>query len=158
MDRYESARHLMKAANVDQSRLVQQTICHHREKNWTFSVSWGYSAHIYERVMHRSYLKNPIKTFSLWTRSPHPPNFMFDTRKPSNDPCEAPHVFFLESIKRTPRNEIFTSYSRASPRGIPACSSSGNHTADFVSKLEVISPATKRLEVMLKFKSFLLHG
>ncbi|CAA3017602.1 uncharacterized protein LOC111392510, partial [Olea europaea subsp. europaea] len=146
MDRYESARHLMKAANVDQSRLVQQTICHHREKNWTISVSWGYSAHIYQRVMHRSYLQNPIKTFSLWTRSPHPPNFMFDTRMPSNDPCEAPHVFFLESIKRTPRNEIFTSYSRASPRGIPACSSSGNHTADFISKIEVISPATKRLE------------
>ncbi|KAL2510867.1 Protein of unknown function (DUF604) [Abeliophyllum distichum] len=145
-DRYESARHLMKAANVDQSRLVQQTICHHRDKNWSFSISWGYSAHIYERIMPRSYLQNPIETFTTWTPSPHPPNYMFNTRMRSNDPCEAPHVFFFESIEKTSRNEVLTSYSRASPRGFPACASSGNHSADFISKIEVISPATKRIE------------
>ncbi|KAL0459184.1 UNVERIFIED_CONTAM: hypothetical protein Slati_0545600 [Sesamum latifolium] len=47
-DRAESTRHLMKAAAVDQSRMLQQTICYHRQSNWSFSISWGYSAHIYE--------------------------------------------------------------------------------------------------------------
>ncbi|KAJ4882948.1 hypothetical protein Rs2_33041 [Raphanus sativus] len=43
MDRPGSVRHIMKAANVDQSRMVQQSIWHLRTINWTFSVSWGYS-------------------------------------------------------------------------------------------------------------------
>ncbi|XP_021278536.1 uncharacterized protein LOC110412330 [Herrania umbratica] len=45
-NRTESMDHLMEAAKVDQSRLAQQTICYHRPKNWSFSVSWGYSAHL----------------------------------------------------------------------------------------------------------------
>ncbi|GER40787.1 hypothetical protein STAS_17467 [Striga asiatica] len=56
MDRHLSTRHLMKAAGAGQSRLLQQTICHNRLTNWTFSVSWGYSAHIYESIFPRSYL------------------------------------------------------------------------------------------------------
>ncbi|CAA3017603.1 uncharacterized protein LOC111412546, partial [Olea europaea subsp. europaea] len=51
MDRAESTRHLMKAAKVDQSRMMQQTVCHHRQSNWTFSISWGYFVHLYERIM-----------------------------------------------------------------------------------------------------------
>ncbi|KAK3026349.1 hypothetical protein RJ639_042646 [Escallonia herrerae] len=48
MNRAESAFHLRKAADVDQSRLLQQTICYHKQSNWSFLVSWGYSAHVYE--------------------------------------------------------------------------------------------------------------
>ena len=43
-DRFESTRHLMTAAAADQSRMLQQTICHHRQTNWTISIAWGYSA------------------------------------------------------------------------------------------------------------------
>ncbi|CAA2993821.1 uncharacterized protein LOC111392510 [Olea europaea subsp. europaea] len=146
-DRFESTRHLLRAANVDQSRMMQQTICYHRGRNWTFSISWGYSVHIYQRIMPRSYIQNPIETFKAWIEKQRPPYYMFNTRLPSNDPCEAPHVFFFESIEKTPRNEIFTSYSRASRLGLPACSSNGNHTADFISKIGVISPASKRKEM-----------
>ncbi|CAI9785757.1 unnamed protein product [Fraxinus pennsylvanica] len=147
MDRAESTRHLMKAAEVDQSRILQQTICHHRQSNWTFSISWGYSAHIYERIMPRSYLQYPIETFKTWGKSPRPPHYMFNTRRPSNDPCEAPHLFFFESIEKPQKKEIFTSFSRAWPRGLLACSSTGNHTAEIISKINVFSPATKRSEI-----------
>ncbi|KAL2535815.1 hypothetical protein Fot_17206 [Forsythia ovata] len=147
MDRFESTRHLMKAANVDQSRMMQQIICYHRQRKWTFSISWGYSVHIYERIMPRSYIQNPIETFKTWIKNQRPPYYMFNTRLPSNDPCEAPHVFFFESIEKTPKNEIFTSYSRAPGRGFPVCSKNGNHTADFISKIGVISPATKHKEM-----------
>ncbi|XP_027067449.2 uncharacterized protein [Coffea arabica] len=146
-DRFQSAQHLMKAGNVDQSRLFQQTICHHRPTNWTFSVSWGYSAHIYEKVMARSWLMTPIETFQGWSRSNKPPLFMFNTRRPFGDPCEAPHVFFFESIKETSNNEILTIYARSAPRNLPACPASGNHSAEFVSQVHVFSPATKRPEV-----------
>uniref|UniRef100_M1A083 Glycosyltransferase n=1 Tax=Solanum tuberosum TaxID=4113 RepID=M1A083_SOLTU len=39
MDRTQSIEHFMKAAKFDQSRMLQQIICHHRPSNWTFSVS-----------------------------------------------------------------------------------------------------------------------
>ncbi|KAE9462217.1 hypothetical protein C3L33_05872, partial [Rhododendron williamsianum] len=50
MDRLKSLSHLMKSAKMDQSRLLQQIICYHKPTNWSFSISWGYSAHIYEKV------------------------------------------------------------------------------------------------------------
>ncbi|PHT34664.1 hypothetical protein CQW23_26464 [Capsicum baccatum] len=147
MDRAQSGYHILNAANYDQSRMLQQTICHKRSTNWTFSVSWGYSAHIYEKIMPRSWLQNPIETFKTWAKSPRPPHYMFDTRRPSWDPCEAPHVFFFKSVERTPRNEILTTYSRAWPRGIGACSYTGNYSAEYISEIHVYSPATKRIEI-----------
>ncbi|KAG8388963.1 hypothetical protein BUALT_Bualt02G0179900 [Buddleja alternifolia] len=145
MDRYDSTRHLMTAAAADQSRMLQQTICHHRQNKWTFSISWGYSAHIYERIMPRSVLQCPIETFKTWTENPAPPHYMFNTRRPSSDPCEAPHEFFFHSIERT--GEIVTSYNRAWPRGLPACSLTGNYSAHYISKIIVFSPPTKRVEL-----------
>ncbi|PIN04613.1 Galactosyltransferase [Handroanthus impetiginosus] len=149
MDRMESTRHLMKAANADQSRLLQQTICYHRQTNWSFSISWGYSAQIYERIMPRSYLQMPIETFRPWARGPKPPFYMFNTRPLSEDPCEAPHFFFFESVyKSISGAELITSYVRARPRGLPACSSSGNHSsADSISRIQVFSPAKKRIQI-----------
>ncbi|XP_073024479.1 uncharacterized protein [Primulina eburnea] len=146
MDRFESSRHLMEAANTDQSRMLQQTICYHRRTNWSMSVSWGYSAQIYEKIMPRSYLQIPIETFKPWVLSSQPPNFMFNTRKPSRDPCEAPHVFFFESVEKN-GDELVTRYSRAWRRALPACALSGNHSAEGVSSIRVLSPAKKRVEM-----------
>lgn len=148
LDRSESARHLMKAGNIDQSRLFQQTICYHRQKKWSFSIAWGYSAHIYENVLRRSWLVNPIETFQPFAKNARPPHFMFQTRRPFGDPCEAPHVFFLETIeKNSLGNEIITVYNRSGPRGLPACAATGNNSAEYVSTIRVISPAIKRTEV-----------
>uniref|UniRef100_K4D9F8 Uncharacterized protein n=1 Tax=Solanum lycopersicum TaxID=4081 RepID=K4D9F8_SOLLC len=113
MDRAQSIFHLQNAAKYDQSRMSQQTICHHRSKSWTFSVSWGYSVHIYEKIMPRSWIQSPIETFKPWQNSPNPPGYMFDVRSTSRDPCEASHVFFFNSVERTPKNEIVTTYTRA---------------------------------------------
>ncbi|XP_027101340.2 uncharacterized protein [Coffea arabica] len=147
MDRAKSTNHLMKAANVDQSRLFQQTVCHHRQNNWSFSISWGYSTHIYEKIMARSWLRMPIETFKTWQKSPNRPHYMFNVRRPFGDPCEAPHVFFFQSVKKISRNEILTVYSRSASRNLPACASSGNHSAEHVSEIHVFSPATKRTEI-----------
>lgn len=158
MDRMQSTRHLMKAADADQSRLLQQTICYQRQTNWSFSFSWGYSAQIYERIMPRSYLQMPIETFRPWAKGPKPPFYMFNTRPVSNDPCEAPHVFFLESVyKSVSGDEFITTYSRARPRGLAACSSAGNHSADSISKIQVFTPAKKRLQVILEFLQKFLY-
>ncbi|KAL8055522.1 hypothetical protein ABFX02_04G061600 [Erythranthe guttata] len=148
-DRFQSTRHLMTAAKADQSRMLQQTICYDRRSNWSLSISWGYSAHIYERIMPRSYLIIPIETFTPWLKTLKPPNYMFNTRSRSSaDPCEAPHVFFFDSVQETAAigsgGGIVTSYSRAWPRPLPACLSSANHSADFIQRILVFSPPTKR--------------
>ncbi|OMP09549.1 hypothetical protein COLO4_05365 [Corchorus olitorius] len=146
-NQYESVNHLMEAAKLDQSRLLQQTICYHRATNWSFSVSWGYSAHIYENIFPRSFLKLPIETFWPFKRSAKPPFYIFKTRFPSGDPCEAPHVFFLESVKNVSigsNNQVLTTYKRAANRNLPPCSSSGNHSADSITQIRLLSPATRR--------------
>ncbi|KAL3529919.1 hypothetical protein ACH5RR_009241 [Cinchona calisaya] len=147
MDRAKSAHHLMKAGNVDQSRLFQQTICYHRPKNWSFSIAWGYSAHIYEKTFPRNWLTMPIETFKPWQKGPYQPRYMFNVRRPSGDPCEAPHVFFFESIKKISSHEILTVYSRSAARNLTTCVSSGNYSAEYITKIYALSPATKRTEI-----------
>ncbi|XP_073136243.1 uncharacterized protein [Henckelia pumila] len=146
-DRFESTRHLMKAADADQSRLLQQTICYDRKKDWTFSISWGYSAHIYERIMSRSYIHKPIETFEIWVGEPRPPpQYMFNTRLPSNDPCEAPHVLFLQEVNKSLMG-IRTVYSSVAPRGLGTCGPPDNRSASVVTEIHVLSPATKRTQM-----------
>ncbi|XP_047978865.1 uncharacterized protein LOC125220766 [Salvia hispanica] len=84
-DRFESTRHLMRAAAADQSRMLQQTICHHRQTNWTISIAWGYSAQIYETIFPRSHLQMPLETFKPWSkrRDISLPFYKFNTRAPS---------------------------------------------------------------------------
>ncbi|GAA0172393.1 glycosyltransferase [Lithospermum erythrorhizon] len=146
-DRFESTRHLMKATSFGQSRMLQQTICYERRNNWSVSISWGYSVHIYEQIMSRRVLQTPIETFTTWVGNPNPPRYMFNTRRSTNDSCETPHVFYFDSIKKLKMEHgdyvIETLYSRASERGLPAC---GNHSAHYISKFKLISPTTHRIQ------------
>ncbi|KAF3565432.1 hypothetical protein DY000_02019148 [Brassica cretica] len=142
MDHPGSVRHIMKAANVDQTRMVQQSICHVRATSWTFSVSWGYSVHIYEKIFPRSYLKRPIETFRPWLGG-RPPLYMFNTRPVSRNPCEAPHWFFFDSIEQG-NDGVVTSYTRKFPRNMTSCSFSGNTSADPLASIRVFSPKTPK--------------
>lgn len=157
-NRAESARRIMKPAKFDQTRLMQQVICHHRPLHWSLSVSWGYSAQIYERIMPRSYLQNPIETFMRWAETTTPPFWTFDVRPRSRDPCEAPHFFFFRTVKRLPpRNEIMTTYHRQWKRPMGPCLVGGNRTADQISRIQVISPAGRRLRVIFHFIIFIFN-
>ncbi|KAG5517524.1 hypothetical protein RHGRI_038056 [Rhododendron griersonianum] len=151
MDRFQSANHLMKSAKVDQSRLLQQTICYHKPTNWAFSVSWGYSAHIYEKVIPRTLLKRPLETFRAWSQGPEPPFFPFNTRlrQSFSDPCDAPHIFFMESVENLGGNQIVSTYVRSGSRRLPTCLFSGNHSADYISKVRVLSPVTKLIQLIV---------
>ncbi|KAI3664087.1 hypothetical protein L6452_45006 [Arctium lappa] len=143
MDRFESVNHLMKAAKVDQPRLVQQTICYNRQLNWSFSISWGYSIHIYETIIPRSILKVPFETFNPWLWNSELPYYIFNTRPLSSDPCETPHLFSFDSVEKFSENEVVTNYIRIAARGLPTCQFVGNHSADLVSRIQVVSPKTK---------------
>ncbi|XP_071712291.1 uncharacterized protein [Rutidosis leptorrhynchoides] len=143
MNRFKSINHLMKAANVDQSRLLQQTICYNRHLNWSFSVSWGYSVHIYEQIIPRSILKIPLETFTPWVRNANPPFYIFNTRPVLNNSCATPHVFSFESVKTINKDYIVTQYVRQASRRLPPCELAGRGSADDVSRLYVVSRVIK---------------
>lgn len=144
----------MKAAKVDSSRLLQQTICYHRHNNWSFSISWGYSVHIYETIYPRNVLVKPLQTFLSWQENDRPPLFMFDTRDVKNNSCETPHVFFFHSLNNSAGNQVVTTYIRASPRDLPPCMILDNHSADSIYKIQVFSPATRSKEVSYLYQCF----
>ena len=142
MNRHGSVLQIMKAANVDQSRMLQQSICYVRASNWTFSVSWGYSAHVYEKIFPRSYLKLPIETFRPWLRGWFP-FYMSNTRRVSRNPCEAPHWFFFDSIEQVDGG-VVTSYTRKFIRNMTSCSFSCDISADPLASIRVFSPITPK--------------
>ena len=149
-NRLESTRHLMKAAAADQSRMLQQSICHERKSKWSISIAWGYSAQIYETIFPRSYLQMPLETFRPWYKrrdvNPQPPYYRLNTRPLSREPCEAPHSFFLEAVAENEGGEVITAYARARPRQLPPCNSS--RSADAINRIKLYSPATKRYQVL----------
>lgn len=152
-DPFQSTRHLMKAAAADQSRMLQQTICHERQSKWSISISWGYSAQIYESVLARSYLQMPIQTFKPWAPSPRPPYYRFNTRPRPTHPCDAPHSFFFESVEKG-SHEITTTYARAWPRDLPPCSS---HSADAINAIHVYSQASRRTRVYICYLNLIIR-
>ncbi|KAK4380673.1 hypothetical protein RND71_002535 [Anisodus tanguticus] len=142
MNRYDAVNHLMKAANVDQSRLLQQSTCYNNKHNWTFSVSWGYSVQIYDKIHSQSYLERPIETFGEWRKGAWPP-YMFNVRELKSNNCgEVPNVLFFDNVEGTRLNHIVTTYVKKTPR---SCGSSGNddHSIDGVLKIRVFSPMHK---------------
>ncbi|KAM3397728.1 hypothetical protein P3S68_001241 [Capsicum galapagoense] len=145
MNRFEALNHLMKATNVDQSRLLQQSTCYNKKHNWTFSVSWGYSVQIYDKIHAQSYIAMPIETFGEWRKGAWPP-YMFNVRglKSNNgNSCgEVPNVLFFDSLEGTSMNHVVTTYVKKTPR---SCGSSGNddHSIDGILKFHVFSPIHK---------------
>ncbi|XP_041994864.1 uncharacterized protein LOC121745110 [Salvia splendens] len=136
-NRTESLKLLMEAATLDESRLLQQSICYLKKYNWTLSAAWGYSVELYETILPPSHLYRPRETFAQWMKGASPP-YMFNARPLSTDPCDAPHLFFL-----VPGPGRVTAYRRTSPRGLPVCR--GGRSADNVTVIRILSPL-KRLD------------
>ncbi|XP_019163045.1 PREDICTED: uncharacterized protein LOC109159383 [Ipomoea nil] len=139
MNRQEALKHLMKVAEVDQPRLLQQSVCYLKKSNWSFAVSWGYSVQIYEQFIPPSVLQKPLETFSECRRGARPP-YMLNARRLSKDSCEAPHVIFFDSVEESVFDHVVTTYSKRSPRGLPPCA---NNSADGIAKIRVLSPMKK---------------
>ncbi|KAI3852132.1 hypothetical protein MKW98_020131 [Papaver atlanticum] len=97
--RHQAVAHLLKAAELDPLRVVQQTIYHNMFLR-TISISWGHVVQIFEgNVLFRDLLQ--VKnTFKLW-RTENTSNtdlYMFNTRQADNDPCKRPTILFLDSL------------------------------------------------------------
>ncbi|XP_026399547.1 uncharacterized protein LOC113295422 [Papaver somniferum] len=95
--RLDSIKRLMDAHNMDPSRTLQQSVCYDFKRNWSVSVSWGYTVQIYPSLLSVKELCTPLQTFRTW-RTWSEDMFMFNVRPIKDDPCESPLVYLLGRV------------------------------------------------------------
>ncbi|KAG5088583.1 hypothetical protein JHK86_001195 [Glycine max] len=95
--RVESLKRFVSAYKMDPGRILQKSICYDPNRNWTFSVSWGYNVELYRSLETSIELQTTFKTFQTWRGYEDP--FTFNTRPVIPDQCKRPVVFFLDQIE-----------------------------------------------------------
>ncbi|KAI3873193.1 hypothetical protein MKX03_034283 [Papaver bracteatum] len=111
----DSLKRLMGAYKMDPGRTLQQSFYHDWRRNWSVSVSWGYTVQIYPWYVQDHLLRTSFQTFltfGSWSAE----TFTFNTRPMSSEPCERPLVYFLDNVNNAnevgENYETFTSYKR----------------------------------------------
>ncbi|CAN0926537.1 hypothetical protein LINGRAHAP2_LOCUS35390 [Linum grandiflorum] len=98
----KALRKLMESYAVDPSRALQRSFCHDLSRNWTVSVSWGYTVQLYPSLVTAKRLDATIQTFKTWRTWKESP-FTFNTRPVkggNNNPGEeVPVAYFLDQVR-----------------------------------------------------------
>ncbi|KAL6987661.1 hypothetical protein U1Q18_013408 [Sarracenia purpurea var. burkii] len=111
LNRIDSLKKLVGAYNVDPGRALQRAFCYDLSRNWSVSVSWGYTVQLYPSLVTAKEMDTPFKTFVTWMNSDQEP-FTFNTRVMSSDPCQKPVIYFLDRVQDLGRGQTLTSYQR----------------------------------------------
>ncbi|XP_070008688.1 uncharacterized protein [Nicotiana sylvestris] len=109
MSQFESVKKVIEAYNKDPSRTMQQSLCYDLKRNWSLSVSWGFSIQLYPWLMNARELEMPMQTFKTWKGSKEP--FTFSTQPSNVEACKRPIEFYLDQVVDLRNGEILTSYS-----------------------------------------------
>ncbi|KAK4778048.1 hypothetical protein SAY87_018235 [Trapa incisa] len=106
-----SLNRLRTAYNLDPGRALQHTFCHDLTRNWSISISWGYTIQLYPSLMTANDLEVAPLTFQTWrARSDGP--FTFETRPVDLNPCQQPVVYFLDGATKAGPSQTLTTYGR----------------------------------------------
>ncbi|KAK6933132.1 Protein of unknown function DUF604 [Dillenia turbinata] len=105
----DSLRTLFEPYQLDPSRILQQSFCYDHKVSRSLSISWGYTAQIYPRLVPAKELTIPLRTFSTWRSGSDGP-FTFNTRPIESDPCARPMIYFLDRAWQNGNGETVTSY------------------------------------------------
>ncbi|MCL7046091.1 hypothetical protein MKW94_007271 [Papaver nudicaule] len=111
MTQLESVKMLMDIAyKRDPGRTLQQSVYYDSKRDWSVSVSWGYTVQIYPYFLSAQELCTPLQSFRTWSsRSEN--MFTFNVRPVKSDPCEGPFIFFLDKVvKLEGRRETVSTY------------------------------------------------
>ncbi|KAK7292925.1 hypothetical protein RJT34_15783 [Clitoria ternatea] len=111
LTKFESIRKLIGSYNMDPGRVLEHTFCYDLMRNWTFSVSWGYSVQLYSSLVTAKELETAFGTFDTWRSSSDGP-FVFNTRSVSNDPCQRPLLYFLDRVDTAGLGQTRSSYMK----------------------------------------------
>ncbi|XP_058109515.1 uncharacterized protein LOC131252809 [Magnolia sinica] len=134
---FDALEAILRASRLDPSRSLQQTFCYDTRRNWSVSISWGYTAQIYPWILTANMLEMPLRTFKTW-RSYRDEPFTFNTRPWSPDTCENPLLYFLDRVDALGRGVTRSVYSRyrADPK---ECERAGFEPAQKIKSVEVFA-------------------
>ncbi|GAV76551.1 DUF604 domain-containing protein, partial [Cephalotus follicularis] len=111
LNQIDSLKKLISAYEKDPDRTLQHSFCYSLKRNWSVSVSWGYTVQLYPSLETAKKLETAFLTFQSWKSWSNEP-FTFNTRPMSDDPCERPVVYFLDRVKRVGKGQSLTIYKR----------------------------------------------
>ncbi|KAE9618087.1 hypothetical protein Lal_00041894 [Lupinus albus] len=111
MTRLNSIEKLVTAYKTDPGRTLQHSFCYDVNRNWSISISWGYSLELYPYLATAKELETAFRTFKTW-RSWQDEPFTFNTRPVSNDPCQKPLVYFLDRVGNMGGSMTRSTYKR----------------------------------------------
>ncbi|KAK4833546.1 hypothetical protein QYF36_006997 [Acer negundo] len=113
LTRIEALKKLISPYKMDPDRAVQHSFCYDLNRNWSISVSWGYTVQLYPSLVTAKTLETAYLTFKSWRTWKEEP-FTFNTQPLSQDPCERPIVYFLDRVGRVGQDKTLTTYKRQS--------------------------------------------
>ncbi|KAF7845460.1 transferring glycosyl group transferase [Senna tora] len=109
--RLDSLKKLVNAYKMDPGRVLQHSFCYDLQRNWSVSVSWGYSVELYPTLLTAKVLETALGTFQTWKSWSDQP-FVFNIRPVSSDPCGRPVVYFLDRVESVGEGETRSTYAR----------------------------------------------
>lgn len=112
--RIGSIKKLISGYEVDPGRTLQHSFCYDLRRNWSVSVSWGYTVMLYPSLITAKNLETTFRTFETWGSQSGGP-FTFNTRPLSLDTCESPLVYLLDRVESVGGDETLTTYNRYLP-------------------------------------------
>ncbi|PRQ43178.1 hypothetical protein RchiOBHm_Chr3g0465641 [Rosa chinensis] len=107
----DSVKKLVRVYKMDPGRTLQHSFCYDLRRNWSVSVSWGYTVQLYPSLVTAKNLETALETFQTW-RSWEMGPYTFNTRSVSPDPCKRPLVYFLDRVESVGGDETLTMYKR----------------------------------------------
>lgn len=99
MTQVQALQHLTIPMKLDSAGLMQQSVCYHKPKKWTISVSWGFAVQIIRGVLSPREMEMPTRTFLNWYRRADYTAYAFNTRPVARNPCQKPYVYYLSKAK-----------------------------------------------------------
>ncbi|XP_021906241.1 uncharacterized protein LOC110820915 [Carica papaya] len=107
---------------LDSAALMQQSICYDKSRNWTVSLSWGYTVQIFRGLIPAREIEMPARTFLDWYMRSDGSGSTFNSRPFSKNRCQTPSVYFLSNAFFSSEiNKTGTEYVRFQ-RSSPSCS------------------------------------
>lgn len=141
----DSLETLIHAYRIDPNRILQQSLCYDTKREWSISISWGYTIQIYPLFLSANNLAMPLQTFKTW-RSWGDGPFVFNTRPVSPDPCDNPVIYFLDRVENVGRTGTRTIYTKSGPLIGKNCDKPG-----FVKAMEVKTIIVSALKLDPKY-------
>ncbi|KAM1159546.1 hypothetical protein ACFX15_032070 [Malus domestica] len=111
LNQIDSVKKLVSGYKVDPGRTVQHSFCYDLRRNWSVSVSWGYTVQLYPFLVTAKKLETALQTFWTW-KNWDARLFTFNTQPVSSDPCERSVVYMLDGVENVGGGETLTTYKR----------------------------------------------